>query len=90
MSNVRKRAVHIFSNEMFCYVAVEEGCGVYRGCKGSNAAGGAADVSRGEQGQQQRQTTDRYTHTTTINPTTSALIKRYCTVTVLHISSIYF
>lgn len=45
------------------WTAAEEGRGFYGGHKGSDAAGGAADVRGGEQGQQHRQTTARYTHT---------------------------
>lgn len=44
------------------WAAAEEGRGFYGGHKGSDAAGGTADIRGGEQGQQQRQTSHRYTH----------------------------
>lgn len=41
------------------WTAAEERCPFYGGHKGSDAAGGSADVREREQGQQYRQTPDR-------------------------------
>lgn len=50
------------------WTAAEAGLGFYNGNEGSDAAGGPADIRGGEQGQQQRQTPDRYTQTPEFAP----------------------
>lgn len=55
------------------WTAAEEGHGFYNGHKGSDAAGGTADLRGGEQGQQ-RQTSDRYTQTHTAGSTNQMLL----------------
>lgn len=50
------------------WTAAEAGLGFYNGHKGSDAVRGTADIRGGEQGQQQRQTTDRYTRTPEFAP----------------------
>ncbi len=59
MSNETERTIHHIVINSSLWTAAEEGCGFYGGHKGSDAVGGAADIRGGEQGQQQRQTTDR-------------------------------
>lgn len=62
---VKWRQIHHCVMKSSFWTAAEEGRGFYCGHKSSNAAGRAADIRGGEEGQQQRQTTDRYTHTHT-------------------------
>lgn len=52
----------IFSRKPLLRTAAEEGCGFYGGHESSNDAGGAAGIRPGEQGQLQRQTTERCRH----------------------------
>lgn len=60
----QRRIVHHFVLKSSLWTAAEEGRGFYGGHKGSDDAGGAADIRGGGQ-RQQRQTTDRYTQTHT-------------------------